>query len=578
MWWANSKTQMLFGAFFLLALLISRTASALLEAEKASRARPPWVDYFPAEDTENLYYIGRASEVKNEVEGFFQCFQDAKRQAVFEFGVQTQIRTESLRRLKGDDLHKTRLEEESELIELKEFRLKDSFVEQSEDGLKNIWTLYQYPKREKELEKKRISKGGAKKILAPTNVYGSLSKYKGILRIDTIPRDVGASVYLDGEKLPSIETPLEVSVNPGIHRFKIDHSQYEAIEDEVVLNPSERVERNLILVRAHGTLVIDSTPSHLEVEVSGFGQGRTPFSVTIPADEAVRVSLLSSKHEALLETARVLKNQEYHLMLKPQPKPGKVKLLESFPTGAEVRLDGNFLGKTPLHDVPVRGSFELELSLEGYETFQKTFVAEGLEEMVLDTIDLKVQVPEEPKVVVSKFNSPIEPRRESDRPDFFARFGYHLSSSPLPSEKEAFHGMTIAIETKLNTWCSFDLDFSFVGKTFRFNNSESTFVNVFIRAGIPIYIFSDHLYIEPLAVLSHRQIETKYATGATKSPEMASQVGVGGALGLNIWGGEKKGGLGLKAGYQKFQADERTGRPLEVLFFQMSYLMAVTLP
>ncbi|NBX75300.1 MAG: hypothetical protein EBQ92_01950, partial [Proteobacteria bacterium] len=46
-------------------MVTSVTTSALIEVEKTPRARPPWVDYFPAEDSENLYYIGRASEVKN---------------------------------------------------------------------------------------------------------------------------------------------------------------------------------------------------------------------------------------------------------------------------------------------------------------------------------------------------------------------------------------------------------------------------------------------------------------------------------------------------------------------------------
>lgn len=551
------KTGIYIRFHLLVALLAGATGLS------SERERPRWVDFFQAEDSENLYYIGRASEVKNEVEGFFQCFQDAKRQAVFEFGVQTQIRTETIRRLKETDLLNHRAEEESELIELKEFRLKDSYVEKGKGDFKNIWTLYQYPKVEKEKEKARIAKGGIKKALTSFSVYGAPSKYKGLLRIDTVPQGVGATIYLDGEKLPAIQTPLEMSLSPGVHTYKVDHPQFEAIEGQVILNPSERVERNHVLERAHGNLTLETVPPGLEVEVAGYGKGRAPLKITLPADEAIKVLVRSSKHEDLDETVRVQKNEDYTTTLRPQPKPARIESIKSVPEGAEVRINGSFKGNTPLPDIIVRGKFTLEVSALGYETYSKEVEAQGLDVLKLELVELSKA--EEPKPQL------LENSSVNQRPEVSFGIGYMLSGNFSNTDKTPLNGINLNTQVRLSSVFSLELNGALAISMKNRKNTEITDRYYFLRLGLPVFFLNETYFLEPFGVFASNGIETKYSGGNVIEGPKRSAFGYGLALG-GAFVKKDENGIGLTVGIQKIPFAGSSSQSQLAGFLQLNFI------
>ena len=59
-------------------------------------------------------------------------------------------------------------------------------------------------------------------------------------------------------------------------------------------------------------------------------------------------------------------------------------VIDSLPTGAEVKIDGELIGMTPLNTLTVAGHHRLSLNLEGYHPLQKAiFLNKGLKSELL---------------------------------------------------------------------------------------------------------------------------------------------------------------------------------------------------
>ncbi|MCX5868379.1 MAG: SUMF1/EgtB/PvdO family nonheme iron enzyme [Proteobacteria bacterium] len=105
-----------------------------------------------------------------------------------------------------------------------------------------------------------------------------------------------ASVYLDGKYigvLPREGRILKIgNILTGQHALRVDHPDYEPIEENIEIRHNATEQANLELKGKPGRILIASTPASAAVYLNGVQRGETPFSGNlIPGRHRLRVSL-----------------------------------------------------------------------------------------------------------------------------------------------------------------------------------------------------------------------------------------------------------------------------------------------
>lgn len=116
-------------------------------------------------------------------------------------------------------------------------------------------------------------------------------------------------------------------------------------------------------------LEVASFPPEADVLVDGRFQGKTPLSLTRQGEGAL---LLRLERPGYQPKIRLVQPGEWSLQLVLQQEPYFVSVV-SDPPGTEVRLDGQPVGRTPLHGlaVPREGRHALELLRPGYQPWRQ---------------------------------------------------------------------------------------------------------------------------------------------------------------------------------------------------------------
>ncbi len=141
----------------------------------------------------------------------------------------------------------------------------------------------------------------------------------------------------------------------------------------------------LAVVRSSGSkeplilnkLTIDSTPEQgAEVLIAGEDRGPTPVTVEGLAPGKYEVVLRHSRYKRTIQEIEVKGLPEEQVTVEMQPLTGYLSI-ESSPIGAEVFLDGEKAGTTPLLSLPLQiGEHSYELRLENYYPLNNTFMVE----------------------------------------------------------------------------------------------------------------------------------------------------------------------------------------------------------
>ena len=124
-----------------------------------------------------------------------------------------------------------------------------------------------------------------------------------------------------------------------------------------------------------GTLVINSIPEGAEVLLNGTQYGYTPYTGILTRGDYEMVLKKDMYHDKI-EQIIVEPDTTMTYTFRLKPHFGRLSLT-SDPLGAEIFLDDNLLGKTPLNvDKVPSGSHELLARLEFYENVLKTYTIE----------------------------------------------------------------------------------------------------------------------------------------------------------------------------------------------------------
>jgi hypothetical protein len=217
-----------------------------------------------------------------------------------------------------------------------------------------------------------------------SNVFCSLSRLDttGSLYIMSSPSS--ADVTLDG--VYKGRTPLTLNnLAATTHTLQLDHAGYYDWKSnvEVPAGGTRTVSGTLNPIPASNTgwIYVSSSPGGAAVTLDGNSMGQTPYSGSLKLDTVQTgdhtVALSLSGYQPFTTTTRVLANtvSEVSTILQPSaPVSAKGGLsVSSVPAGANVFLDNNFIGISPLtlNDIS-SGSHVVTFKLEGYTDYSST--------------------------------------------------------------------------------------------------------------------------------------------------------------------------------------------------------------
>jgi hypothetical protein len=214
----------------------------------------------------------------------------------------------------------------------------------------------------------------------------------GATSLRVISNEPDVEVFIDGEdkgKAPVTITDLK----PGEHIVGGRKKQFKSQEQTVRVSAGESAIVSFRMEvappdRPHAALKIQSTIPNAEVFVDGSSLGRAPVD---------RNDLDPGKHYVVVHRDGYTDFKREVVLVENQPvvlvadltATGSLRIL-STPEGAEVRLDGELVGRTPVqHDGVGSGDHIVEFRLKGYFDHKETMKVEGGREKVF-SVDLKL--------------------------------------------------------------------------------------------------------------------------------------------------------------------------------------------
>lgn len=194
-----------------------------------------------------------------------------------------------------------------------------------------------------------------------------LQPLPGLVSIDSAPP--GATVTVDGSavgRTPLVDLPLP----GGEHQLIVEEARH-LPQQQVVQVTGRGVRQTLALqlLPAWAGVKVDSVPQGASILVDGEAVGTTPATVEVlQGDRQLMLQLPTFAHWQ--KALRITAGQDQDLgAVTLEPAPGQLEL-SSVPSGANVTLDGDFQGQTPLTvEISPGRAHQLAISKPGYERY-----------------------------------------------------------------------------------------------------------------------------------------------------------------------------------------------------------------
>lgn len=194
-----------------------------------------------------------------------------------------------------------------------------------------------------------------------TGVSAELQRPLGSIKVTSDPS--GAKCYLDGRYKGT--TPLTIrDVPAGEHEVKVKKESYYDWMSDVNVSDGKTSSIHASLEMMTGFLEVKSN-TKAQVYIDGTYQGKTPLQCEIPlGNHQIKVS--ADKYYDYIETVTITVGEHTHVNISLTEKPGSI-FVESEPSKADVYLDGEYRGRTPLTIPEVQsGTYTLLLTSSGY--------------------------------------------------------------------------------------------------------------------------------------------------------------------------------------------------------------------
>lgn len=187
----------------------------------------------------------------------------------------------------------------------------------------------------------------------------------GTLHVRVEP--AGAQIAADDHPVGS--APRTIELDAGVHRLQLSAPGYKTWETSVMVRAGETQTVGPVTLGApDARLSVRSTPERAPVLVDGVYRGRTPLDVELPAGVTHEISITRAGFATFTRRVFAAAGERSTLEAHLEAQRGKVSL-QGEPIGAEVRVDGNARGVTPLELELGAGEHRVEVAKAGFEPF-----------------------------------------------------------------------------------------------------------------------------------------------------------------------------------------------------------------
>ncbi len=189
----------------------------------------------------------------------------------------------------------------------------------------------------------------------------------GLVTLDSEPP--GARLMVDGTDLG--KTPLrDLPLAAGEHRLRLEEARHLPLEQTLlVTGRNVRQQLQLRLAPAWAVVTVDSLPSGAAVLLDGEAVGHTPTTLEVLQGEH-QLTLQLPRYAEWQQTLIIKASADQNLgQVTLQSAPGLLAL-DSVPAGANVTLDGDFQGQTPMTlEISPGHAHRLEVFKPGYQRY-----------------------------------------------------------------------------------------------------------------------------------------------------------------------------------------------------------------
>lgn len=228
----------------------------------------------------------------------------------------------------------------------------------------------------------------------------------GSIAVSSVPS--GASVFLDGEKKGTSPVTLK-GVTGGAHTVKLTLTGYSDYNGALAVVAGETIPLKAELIKSipnstKGAVSITSNPPGARVSLNDLYRGTTPLTLTSLEPGDYQILLTLTGYNALPGTITVTAGESTSFLLTliplennndPDAEEMGTLIIQSTPSGANVYLNGDLKGTTPLTIEDVKtGTSKLLFTKSGYEdTVKVVDVKSGATETVEVTMEGGKSVP-----------------------------------------------------------------------------------------------------------------------------------------------------------------------------------------
>jgi hypothetical protein len=195
------------------------------------------------------------------------------------------------------------------------------------------------------------------------------------LVIRTIPTN--AEIFVDNQKVGTGEAISAVSIG-GEHRYRVVCEDYYTKEGVVVFSKREEKSINVELEPNYGFITIKTEPSGADVYVDNVKVGVTPYMMKKITLGNHVVELRKNGYEIVADMVAVNKGEvnkqlENVALIAKRVVYGTL-FVTSTPEGADINVDGDYMGRTPQTFNIVAGEHKIVLNKQGCTETSKTVI------------------------------------------------------------------------------------------------------------------------------------------------------------------------------------------------------------
>jgi hypothetical protein len=239
----------------------------------------------------------------------------------------------------------------------------------------------------------------------------------GDASMTVVASEPDAQIFVDGEAKGSSPAALS-SLRAGDHIVEARKPHFKAVQQTVHLTPAQNAVVQLRLDvlppdRPRATLKVQSTVPNAEVFVDGSSLGRAPIERNDLDPGKHYIVVHRDGYSDFKREVFLIENQAVALVADLSA-TGSIRAL-STPEGAEVRVDGELIGKTPIsRDRVSVGQHLVEVDLKGFYKHKDTVKIEGGREYLYsaDLQGIPTTTPEQVakrKAGMSSFGAKVNP-------------------------------------------------------------------------------------------------------------------------------------------------------------------------